>query len=1117
MNHMHTAPHGGSNDSDDPGTKLRNADKRLLDNLPCGAALYEFDGNTLTAVHLNRRYRELVGRDLTDLSHVSVLQSIHPDDRDVLIEELKLSIAEKRDLDHDLRILYGDDAKAYRLFHVTGRIVSHDDGRYSLYATYVQIADETLRYQEMLPVVLSAVISTSSDLCFVKDRNYRYICCNRLFARLAGFSDEKEIVGKTDYDLLDKEFADAYRGEEEQILASKQAKLDYEIRIPTPDGSFLYNSTSKYPLLDSQGNVVGIYCETRDLTTVRKLDSQLRLLTDSIQCGLATYECSPGHIEMIYCNDGFAKLFGYTREEYERISANDPMSRIFREDVPELMAQLDALLRGEESLERVCRIHVEGGGYKWISYKGVAASRNGDSATVNAVLLDVTELQESMEQLRINAEEHRLAMQHTGNVVCRFTIADRTLAMTPEVAALRGLPEQVTDMPYGMIRLGKIAPESERVYLEFYEKIMEGEASRSMVFFTLVPAGWRWLEGHASTIFSADGVPVSAVVSFVDVTDQLEKEAVYKKWQQSFKDKDPKSYTLFRCNLSKDASFDTVEGSLLGITFDPTFLTFNERTMEYVGRFVFEEDRERYAAFLNSDTLLANYYRGKRSDRLEYREKLPDGDVRWLRLSVDLVEYPNSTDVEAYLMYENIDDSKREALLTIERAEKDPLTGVLNRTTFAAWTEQLIATSLPETRHALLMLDIDGFKLVNDVFGHAAGDRALIDIANLMRSALRRGDLLGRLGGDEFVVFLRDILSDAAVVKKAKQLCSLVRKSFSVEVQISGSIGIVVCPRDGTDFDTLYKKVDAALYHVKGSGKDNYAFYHENMDDEHLELESDAQGAAGISKRERKRRMLIVDDNKIDYAFLSNLFKDEFIIEKAKDGASALIRLRHYGMAISVVLLDLMMPGMDGFAVLEKMRSSPELQSIPVVVVSGAEDRETSLRAIRSGASDFVTKPVDAELLRIRVQSVISKAENERLRAQNSFLELEGAEMSKYRMVLEHVGIVIIEHDWVKGSFSYDPFISEFIAGVWDTRKLWHILLSDMVADVPTVQAMQELVHDIAGDAQRMEGGMVVWLKTPEKGKRRFDMKVYKRVNEYRLTDKLVITLRCEDGVAESG
>ena len=101
------------------------------------------------------------------------------------------------------------------------------------------------------------------------------------------------------------------------------------------------------------------------------------------------------------------------------------------------------------------------------------------------------------------------------------------------------------------------------------------------------------------------------------------------------------------------------------------------------------------------------------------------------------------------------------------------------------------------------------------------------------------------------------------------------------------------------------------------------------------------------------------------------------------------------------------MPGMDGFAVLSKMQEDTELCHIPVIAVSSAEDQETCIRAIRSGASDFVTKPFDKEVLRIRVRSAISKAENEQLRAQNSFLEYQKSEAAKDRTLLEKHSIEI--------------------------------------------------------------------------------------------------------------
>ena len=277
---------------------------------------------------------------------------------------------------------------------------------------------------------------------------------------------------------------------------------------------------------------------------------------------------------------------------------------------------------------------------------------------------------------------------------------------------------------------------------------------------------------------------------------------------------------------------ELVAGVVGIVDIDDAGRSFNERADVYANQCVYEEDRDKYIAFVNSDTMLASYYRGKRSDALEYRELLHhDGVYRWRRFSIDLVEYPNSTDVEAYLMYENIDDSKRAELLTLERAERDPLTGVLNRTTFAARVDQALHASRREIQHALLMLDVDGFKLVNDAFGHGAGDQALIELAGLLRTILRRDDLVARLGGDEFMVFLCDIPQERIAANKAKQICELSRKAFGEGVHISGSVGIAFYPHDGGSFEALYQKADETLYYVKGTGKNNYAFHRADPDE----------------------------------------------------------------------------------------------------------------------------------------------------------------------------------------------------------------------------------------------------------------------------------------------
>ena len=875
----------------------------------------------------------------------------------------------------------------------------------------------------------------------------------------------------------------------------------------------------------SAGDRHMVYCVSENVTAMRQAEAarlaleqeqaadgeRLQSLLDSISGGVATYESWPeggeAGVRLRYFNDGFCRLFGLSRAEYAALAEADPIGRVFQEDKPGLQAAVAALLREGKPLDQVFRVHTAEGGYRWLSLKAGLQALTGQYPQANAVLVDVTENQEALERLRVSEEEYRLVMQLGGNMVSRFTVADRSLLTSPEAAARFGRPERLENVPYGPVKLGLVAQESQETYVGMYEAILRGSSRGGAVFRARMGEDWRWLEAHYLTIFSTAGEPVSAVISFTDVTEQLEKEAVYQKWLQSFQGRAPETYSLYRCNISRNESFYTMEGTLLRVDANKGSQTFDGRTQEYAARRVLPEDRAQYIAFLRAETLLARFYRGQRAASLDYREQLPDGSVRWLRLSVDLLEAPNSADVEAFLLYENIDAEKRSALETQALAENDPLTGVLNRATFASRVDRALHDAPQDGRQALLMLDLDGFKLVNDVFGHGAGDQTLIDIAGAIRSTLRRGDLVGRLGGDEFVIFLDNLARGEDAATKAKRICALSQKVFNLEVQISGSVGIALAPEDGCDFETLYKRADAALYRVKNNGKNNYAFYSASR-----EAVGEKQPAEAAGRQlGKKRRMLIVDDSRVDMELLAAMFQKEFTIEKARDGAAALISLRHYGAAISVVLLDLRMPGMSGFAVLEKLQASAELQSVPVIVVSGDEDRETGLLAIQRGATDFVTKPVDAALLRLRVQAAVSRAESARLRVRSSYQALKSDEADRYRTVLARLGVAVVEHDWVSGGFTYDPGLGALLAGTYDQRKLWQILLSDMVADVQTVQRMQQLVHVLAGDRARQEGELQVRLKTPAGTWKQFSMSVYKQVNEFGLTDKLILTFQSAD------
>jgi diguanylate cyclase (GGDEF)-like protein len=132
-------------------------------------------------------------------------------------------------------------------------------------------------------------------------------------------------------------------------------------------------------------------------------------------------------------------------------------------------------------------------------------------------------------------------------------------------------------------------------------------------------------------------------------------------------------------------------------------------------------------------------------------------------------------------------------------------------------------------RLAGVFLDLDGFKQINDLYGHDAGDRLLVEAAQRLRAALRSSDPVARLGGDEFFVVLEDLQNNAPAERVAKKLLAALLEPYDLgggnQARISASIGISVFPDDAGDAATLIKHADAAMYAAKQAGKNAYRFF----------------------------------------------------------------------------------------------------------------------------------------------------------------------------------------------------------------------------------------------------------------------------------------------------
>ena len=183
-------------------------------------------------------------------------------------------------------------------------------------------------------------------------------------------------------------------------------------------------------------------------------------------------------------------------------------------------------------------------------------------------------------------------------------------------------------------------------------------------------------------------------------------------------------------------------------------------------------------------------------------------------------------------------------------ASHDPLTGLVNRGMFNQRLQQALAQAQRFQRTlAILFIDLDGFKVVNDTLGHNAGDALLAEIATRLRGTLREGDVIARMGGDEFVVLIEEFDDPAQIGEVAKKVLETVARPFLLqgqEFQVTASVGIGSYPDDGKDAQALVRNADIAMYRAKEDGKNNFRFYQPQMNVhlvERLSLESNLRRA----------------------------------------------------------------------------------------------------------------------------------------------------------------------------------------------------------------------------------------------------------------------------------
>ena len=281
----------------------------------------------------------------------------------------------------------------------------------------------------------------------------------------------------------------------------------------------------------------------------------------------------------------------------------------------------------------------------------------------------------------------------------------------------------------------------------------------------------------------------------------------------------------------------------------------------------------------------------------------------------------------------------------------EPVTGVYNRRYFEDEIRNM------QNSAGVAMIDLDDFKLYNDIYGHDMGDQVLCIVADVIKNCIRKTDKLIRYGGDEFLLILSDMVR-GTLRGKLLQIQEAIENATipnCPRLKLTASIGGVIS-EDGK-IDEAIAKADQLMY----KAKDHKAQVITECDKTIFKKE----------KIQNKPRILIVDYSEFNRAILKEILEETYEIIEADGGNEALHKIDEYGMKISLVLLDIIMREKDGFEVLKYMEEERLISDIPVIIISSEDSANYIRRAYEMGVSDYINRPFDANIVYQRVSNTV--------------------------------------------------------------------------------------------------------------------------------------------------
>ena len=663
-----------------------------------------------------------------------------------------------------------------------------------------------------------AIIDSTGDAIISETLTGKITSWNHAAYRIFGYTAE-EVIGQSIRLLAPPE----RDNEESEILKriSRGERVNhFETVRQHKDGHWIDISASISPLINDSGEVVGASKIARDISEHKRAENRLkeseeRLALATTHNGVGIWDWDLQTLQMIWDDSMFA-LYQMRREDFSGV-VEAWKTALHADDSARAEQEIQAALAGEKPLDTEFRVIVRNGEIRHIkAVAKVFRDQNGKALRMLGTNIDITERKLAEDKLRTSEQQLRMVLEGAELGYWDWNIVTGKVERNQQWAKILGYSyaeiQQTTQQWSDFVH----PDDRERAWESVFAAIKGESAAHKLEYRMLHKDGSvRWILDQAKVMQrSADGKATRMSGTHSDISERKQAE--------------------IKLQLAAKVFMHAHEGILI-CDAAGNIIEVND-TFSHVSGYSREELLGQQPRMLKSGRHTSEFYaeiweslhdKGYWSGEIWNRRK--SGEVSPELVTISAVR-DMSANIQNYLaLFSDISSIKQYQLALEHIAHYDPLTGLPNRVLLADRLQQIMLQSDRRKQSlALLFIDLDGFKAINDSKGHQVGDELLIAVSRRMKEALREGDTLARIGGDEFVALLADLESISDCEPLLNRLLLAAAQPVTVGdavLRVSASIGITLYPHDKSNADQLMRHADEAMYQAKQAGKNCFQLY----------------------------------------------------------------------------------------------------------------------------------------------------------------------------------------------------------------------------------------------------------------------------------------------------